>query len=157
MKKQTITILITAMICTVMFIPAALADSCCASENATQIDHKSEVDGYHLEYKFIDMMEKMKDMKGMEGMGGQMGSMTATHHLMVFIKNAQGEIVAADKVGYLITGPDGKEQKVMAMGMSGGYGADINLPLPGEYTVKTKAVMGDQTLMDSFTYTIKQP
>ena len=43
----------------------------------------------------------------------------------------------------------------MAMGMNGGYGADINLSLPGEYTVKTKAVLEDQTLLDSFVYKIK--
>lgn len=149
MKKQAITTLITAMILTVMFIPAALADSCCPSEREAKIDHKSEVNGYQMEYQFIDMKEKMKDM------GHQMPGMTATHHLMVFIKNAQGEIVPADKVGFLIAGPDGKEQKAMAMGMNGGYGADITLSQAGEYSVKTKALAGGQTLIDSFAYTVK--
>jgi hypothetical protein len=152
MKKQALITLITAFITIIFFIPAAMIATCCASEKAEQIDHKSEVDGYQLEYKFIDMMKKMKDMKNMDH---QMDQMTATHHLMVSIKNAKGETVAADKVGFLITGPDGKNQKVMAMGMSGGYGADIDLPLSGDYTIKTKAVIGEQKLVDSFTYTIK--
>lgn len=142
----------TALISTLILIPNAMADNCCPHERAAKIDHKSEVDGYHLEYQFIDMKAKMKDMKDM---AHQMAGMTATHHLMVFIKNARGEIVAADKVGYLITGPDGKDQKMMAMGMSGGYGADTDLSQPGEYTVKAKALVGDRKLIDSFTYTVK--
>jgi hypothetical protein len=152
MKRQALYIVLTAFISSIMFIPTAMASSCCASEMTPKIDQKSEVDGYQFEYEFINMMEKMKNMPDMNH---QMENMTATHHLMVFIKNAQGETVAADKVGFLITGPDGKEQKVMTMGMSGGYGADINLSHPGEYTIKTKAVMGEQNLMDSFAYTVK--
>ncbi len=149
MKKIALIILTAAFMTSITFIPAAMADSCCPSEKGTHIDQKSDVDGYQLEYQFIDMKEKMKDMKQ------QMPGMTATHHLMVFIKNAAGKTVTSEKVGYLIIGPDGKDQKVMAMGMSGGYGADITLSQPGDYTVKTKAVMGEQKLMDKFTYTIK--
>ena len=155
MKKYTLYVLITAIISSLIFIPIAMADSCCASEKAMQIDHKTDVDGYRLEYEFIDMKEKMKEMKDMPEMVHQMKTMAATHHLMVFIKSPQGDTVTADKVGFLIIGPDGKEQKVMTMGMSGGYGADVNLSQPGEYTVKTKALLGEKKLTDSFTYTVK--
>lgn len=148
MKKRTLYVMFTALLGITAIIPQALADSCCPSDKTTTIDHKSQVDGYQLEYEFIDMKEKMK------GMDQPMEDMTATHHLMVAIKNAQGETVAADKVGFLITAPDGKDQKVMAMGMVGGYGADVNLSLPGVYTVKTKAVIGEQNLLDSFDYKI---
>jgi len=158
MKKRTLTILITVIITSLIFIPAAMADSCCASKNAMQIDHKSNVDGYELEYEFIDMKEKMKQMKDtMPEMAHQMKTMTATHHLMVFIKSPQGDTVTPDKVGFLIGGPDGKDQKVMAMCMSDGFGADINLSQPGEYTVKTKALLGEKKLTDAFTYTINKP
>ena len=149
----------TAFISSIMLIPSAMAaDSCCPSEKGThidqtrKIDQTSKVNGYQLEYEFIDISEKMKEMKEM---GHSMGNMTATHHLMLFIKDAQGEPVVADQAGFLIEGPDGKEQKVMAMGMSGGHGADIDLSTPGEYTIKSKAVADDVKLIDSFTYSVK--
>lgn len=160
MKKQTLTILITAFITSVIFISIAFADNGYASDKPI---HEADINGYHFVYQLIDMKEKMKAMKGMEhqmegmkGMEHQMEGMTGTHHLMVFIKTAQGEPVVADKVGFLVTGP-GEDQKMMTMGMDGGYGADINLSLPGEYSVKTKAIIGGQSLVDSFTYTIKEP
>lgn len=152
MKKQALSTLIIAFISISLFIPAALADSCCPPDKAACIDHKSTVDGYQLEYEFIDIREKIKDMAQM---GHSMSDMTATHHLMVFIKNAQGKEVVADQAGFLIKGPDGKEQKAMAMSMSGGHGADIDLSTPGEYAIKTKAVADDVKLIDSFTYSVK--
>ncbi len=152
MKKQALSILIIAFITISMFIPAAMADDCCPSETTARIDHKSTVDGYQLEYEFVDIREKMKDMKEM---GHSMENMTATHHLMLFIKNAQGEPVVADQAGFLIKGPDGKKQQAMAMSMSSGHGADIDLSTPGEYTIKTKAVAGDVRLIDSFTHSVK--
>ena len=149
MKKYIIIELLTIIFCLSILTPSAAADSCCASDKPI---HEADIVGYHFAYKLIDLKEKMKDMKNMHH---DMEKMTATHHLMLFIKNAKGDAVEADKVGFLITGQDGKGQKAMAMGMSGGYGADITLSQPGEYTVKTKAVMGEQKLMDSFIYTIK--
>ena len=157
MKKQALYILITAFIASIMLIPSAMAaDSCCPPEEGThidqtrKIDQTSKVNGYQLEYEFINIKEKMKDMAEM---GHSMGHTAATHHLMVYIKNAQGEPMVADQAGFLIKGPDGKEQKTMAMGMSGGHGADIDLSTPGEYTIKTKAVIGGgTTLLDAFGY-----
>jgi hypothetical protein len=145
MKK----IILSAIMILIFALPAAAGESCCPSSAKKQMDQTSKVDGYQLEYTFIDLKEKMK------GMDHSMEGMTATHHLMVYIKNAKGDTVAADKVGFLITGPDEKDQKVMTMGMSGGYGADINLSEPGDYTIKTKAIVGEQKLIDAFTYTIK--
>jgi len=148
MKK----IIMSAILILIFTLPAFAGESCCPSSAKKKMDQVNEVNGYQLEYKFIDLKEKMAKMKGMDH---SMEGMTATHHLMVYIKNAKGETVEADKVGFLISGPDGKDQKAMAMGMSGGYGADINLLEPGDYTVKAKAMMGDEKLIDSFTYTIK--
>jgi hypothetical protein len=111
--------------------------------------HESTVDGYRLAYHLIDMKEKMKGMK-ME-MTQQMG----THHLMVFIQSPDGHPEKTAKVGYVVAGPDNTKQKVMAMGMSDGFGADVTLKEKGTYTVKTKAVVGSKKLLDTFEYAVK--
>ncbi|MCP4117432.1 MAG: hypothetical protein GY737_18975 [Desulfobacteraceae bacterium] len=108
---------------------------------------EAHVKGHHFAYELIDMREKIKDMPGMKN----------THHLMVYIKDEQGNTLGKAKVGYLIKGPGGKTQKVMCMGMGGGYGADVNLGETGAYLIKTKVVAGKTKLMDSFEYEMKQP
>lgn len=110
--------------------------------------HQSTVDGYTFMYHLIDMRERMKGME-------KMPEMKATHHLMVYVKDPSGNMVDRAKVGYLIENPDGSEQRAMTMPMRGGHGADIALDAPGTYTVKTKVVAGDRTLMDSFEYEAK--
>ena len=60
MKKYILTNLLTIMFCLAIFIPAAVADHCCASDQPIR---ETDIDGYHFVYKLIDMKEKMKDMK----------------------------------------------------------------------------------------------
>ncbi len=119
------------------------------SSHAGDLIHETTVDGYKLAYHLIDVrekMEKMKDMKGMKPM---------THHMMVYIKDPQGNPVTDGMVGYLIENPDDTRQKVMCMAMSGGYGGDVNFDKPGAYTVKAKAMAGGNKLIDSFEYEVK--
>jgi hypothetical protein len=122
------------------------------SEPVGKVIRETVVDGYHLSYHLIEMQAQMK---GMEGMSHNMQEM-GTHHLMVYIKDAEGKSIDSAQTGYLIVAPDGAEQKVMTMAMGGGYGADINLSKPGTYTIKTKSVFGDKKLIDEFTYQIGQ-
>jgi hypothetical protein len=110
--------------------------------------HNSTVDGYSLTYHLIDMQEKMKDMENMP-------EMQATHHMMVYVTGPDGAVLGQAKVGYLVVGPDGNKQKLMAMGMKDGFGADVDFKAPGAYTVKTKAVANGATLLDQFTYEVK--
>ena len=110
--------------------------------------HNSNVDGYSLAYHLIDMREKMKDMDNMP-------EMKATHHMMVYVTGPDGAVLAQAKVGYLVEGPDGNQQRLMAMGMQDGFGADVDFRTPGAYTVKTKAVANGTTLRDAFTYEVK--
>ncbi len=107
--------------------------------------HKSMVDGHHFSYELIDMREKMKDMPEMKD----------THHLMMHVKDAAGKMVDKAKVGFMIQNPDGSSQKKMAMGMGGGFGADVNLEKKGVYKIKTKVVAGEKKLMDAFEYEVK--
>ena len=109
--------------------------------------HNSMVDGHHLAYHLIDLREKMQDMENMP-------EMKATHHMMVYVVGPDGTPLAQAKVGYLVEGPDGQQQKLMAMGMSDGFGADVDFKAPGAYTVKTKAVANGTTLLDQFTYEV---
>ncbi len=84
---------------------------------------KEAKDGYTFRYDALPM-----SVKG------------ATHHLMVYVTDAAGKPVTGAKVGYAVTGPDKREQKVMAMEMGDGYGANLDLTVKGKYTIRTKVV-----------------
>lgn len=122
-----------------------------------QMIHQSAVGGYKFMYHLLDKAARDKMMNGMEGMEmpGMSNSPDITSHLMVSITDAAGKPVSSAKVGYFITGPDGKEQKTLTMGMQDGYGADVSFKAKGVYKIKTKVVIGDKTLMDDFTYDVK--
>jgi hypothetical protein len=113
--------------------------------------HESSVEGYTITYHLMDnraAMAKMGDMKGHDM------SQMKSHHLMVFIAAADGKRVEEAKVGYKVEGPSG-EQKTMAMAMKGGFGADVELGAKGTYEIKTKAVVGDKSLVDEFKYDVR--
>ena len=99
--------------------------------------HESKVEGYQFAYHLLNMEDR------------------ATHHMMVYILAPDGGKVEDAKVGYLVNGPGGSKQKMMAMGMKGAYGADLDFKKKGTYTVKMKAVTGDQKFLDEFTYEVK--
>jgi|GEM_PF-610139 len=117
---------------------------------------ENKVQGYTLTYYLLDKAQREEMMKGMEGMEmhGMSDSPDITHHLMVYIKGPDGKPVSG-KVGFIVTGPDGKETKTLTMGMHGGYGADIVLTPPWAYKIRTKAVIDGQTINDEFGYTAK--
>jgi hypothetical protein len=156
--------LITLALVAFMAVPAFAAMDGHAMKGDKKMDHsghmgmrihESSVDGYMLAYHMIDnkaQMAKMKDMKGMKM--GDMKDMKS-HHLMSYIVGSDGKKVEGAKVGYMVTGPDGTVQKAMAMGMKGGYGADVDFSHKGAYTIKTKAKIGDKKVVDSFTYDVK--
>ena len=99
--------------------------------------HESKVEGYQFAYHMLNMEDR------------------ATHHMMVYILAPDGGKVEDAKVGFLVNGPGGTKQKMMAMGMQGAYGADLDFKQKGSYTVKMKAVSGDQKFLDEFTYEVK--
>jgi hypothetical protein len=95
------------------------------------------VQGYHLAYHLLDQNKE------------------ATRHLMVYIMDAEGNEIEGAKVGFLVKGPDGTKQKLMAMGMKGAYGVDFRLVMKGTYDIKMKALAGDKKLLDSFKHKIE--
>ena len=117
-----------------------------ASDTMKSMDHsahvgkkiyESDVQGYRLAYHLLDLPGNDQQ------------------HLMVYILGPNGEPVTAGKVGYLIEGPDGSKQRVMAGSMKDAYGGNVNLLTKGAYQIKTKAVFGDKKLLDQFVYDVK--
>ena len=97
-------------------------------------------------------------MKGMEGivMPGMDASGKATNHLMVFIKDGAGKELSDGKVGFIVTGPDKVEQKTLTMA----HGRRLRRRRDaqgcrGAYTIRTKAVFGDRSVVEDFSYTVK--
>ena len=78
--------------------------------------HKSTIDNYQLAYHLIDM-----------GAHAKHSNKPVTHHLMVYVKTPHGHFLKKGKIGFLIISSDGTKQKIMAMAMGDGFGADINL------------------------------
>jgi hypothetical protein len=124
---------------------AVMADD---SGRRGELIHTSTVDGYELAYHLIDMHGAGAKMEAKDSLGGQ----KPTHHLMLYVSAPGGQTVDQARTGFLIQGPDDTTQKVMAMAMSGGYGADISLQVSGEYTIKAKVVSGEKSLIDGFNY-----
>jgi hypothetical protein len=96
--------------------------------------HETEIDGYQLAYHLL-LLEK-----------------GASHHLMVYIKGPGGTKIKEAKLGFLIKGPDGAGQKVMAEGMKGAFGANVDFKAAGTYLIKMKALIGERKLIDAFTF-----
>ncbi|HEY6000339.1 MAG TPA: hypothetical protein VI078_13705 [bacterium] len=113
---------------------------------------EAKVEGFTIEYYLIDMREMAKSQ---EHMGHETGmAKMKSHHLMTYVTGADAKPVTDAKVGYLIVGAGGAEQKAMAMAMDGGYGADVDLTAAGPDKVTVKIVAGAKTLLDEFTYPV---
>ena len=99
--------------------------------------HEAIVQGYRLAYHLLELP------------GNNL------HHLMVYIMDQKGDVVVKGKVGYLIEGPDGSKQKVMAAPMKESFGGNVNFQIRGTYKIQTKAVFEDKKLLDQFIFEIK--
>lgn len=155
--KKTILILVISMLFGMGLVFAASSGHDHGNNNIMgQMLRQSTVDGYGFMYHVLDMAERNAMMKGMEGMEmpGMSKSPDITNHLMVYISDPGGKPVSG-KIGFLIAGPDGKEQKTLTMGMYDGYGADVSFKEKGIYKIKTKAVIDGKTLLDEFSHEIK--
>ena len=113
--------------------------------------HESTIEGYSFAYHLIDLRKDADQMKDMESAK----EADQTHHLMVYVMDPQGRSVQEAKLGYLVEGPDGAKQKLMAMGMQGAYGANVDFKKTGVYTIKAKCVVDGKKLFDRFSYEVK--
>jgi len=110
------------------------------------------VNGYTLTYTLIDTKKMMAASS--TPMSHDMSKMKS-HHLMVNPVAPDRKPPAGGKAGYLVVQPDKVEVKAMAMLMEGGFGADLDLLVKGDYKITCKIALGDATLVDEFVYSVK--
>ena len=99
--------------------------------------HETSLQGYRLAYHLLELPGR------------------DVHHLMTYIVDTNGQAITTAKLGYLVVGPNGGKQKVMAMGMKDAFGGDVNLNAKGNYIINMKALMGDVKVLDRFTHEVK--
>jgi len=104
-----------------------------------------------------DGVKAMAHLKDVKDAMAKMG-MKTTHHIMVmFVDQASGKPIDSGNAAVKVKGADGKESEpVKLMGMQGHFGADIELPGPGQYhfTIGTKLADGKKRQFD-FDFTLK--
>lgn len=112
--------------------------------------HTEIVDGVKATFTLIDMKAQMKGMEMPAGMKD-------THHLMIMFKdNKSGKTLSEGQVKVKISGPDKSSQTKTLMGMSGGFGSDISMPVTGKYGIMTKFQLKDGKVRASqFWYEMK--
>ena len=122
------------------------------SERMGKKIHTLTAEGYQFDYHLMDMREKLSALKAT---GSLPKEMEMTHHLMVYIDAPEGKTLKTATVSFHMKGPNASKLDLNAMRMGNGFGADVNLPSPGAYTMNTKAVVDGKTLTNVFTYTLK--
>ena len=110
------------------------------------------VSGYTLTYTLIDVKKQMAASAA--PMTHDMTKIKS-HHLMVNPVAPDRKPVTGGKAGYLVVQPDKVKVQAMAMLMEGGFGADLDLLVKGDYKITAKIVLGATTLVDEFVYTVK--
>jgi len=111
------------------------------------------VNGYTLTYTLIDMRQALAASSMPMSHGAER---LKSHHLMVNPVAPDRKPVTGGKAGYLIVQPDQTKVQAMTMLMEGGFGADVDLVVKGDYRITTKIVLADKTtLVDEFVYTVK--
>lgn len=154
MKKPTIFFVLPIVIGIALALPGFSQHSGSATDHSKHIGavvHESTIEGYRFAYHLIDLRKDADQLKGMEGTQAA----DQTHHLMVYVMDPDGQAVKEAKLGYLVEGPGDAKQKLMAMGMQGAYGANVDFKQQGAYTIKVKCVIGAKKLFDRFSYEVK--
>ena len=154
MKKNIILNTVIILIAAALAIPAFSQEGGSTTDHSGHVGvliHESTIEGYVFAYHLIDMKKGAAEMKNMKGAKES----DTTHHLMVYVKDPDGRAVEGAKLGYLVVGPDSAKQKLMAMGMQGAFGANVDFKVTGTYTIKTKLQAGDKKLFDKFNYEVK--
>lgn len=115
---------------------------------------EGKVGEWHGEARLMDMKAQMEKAKA-SGMKMD-GMMKNTHHLSLMLSDPNTKKAVTEGTGSVtVTGPDKKQAKADFMVMQGHFGADINLPDPGEYTFEVNIESGGKKGTAAFTEEIK--
>jgi len=101
---------------------------------------------------------RIMDMKAhMEASGMKAhGAMPNSHHVSFDLSDGKTKAhIAEGKGSVTVTGPDKAVAKSELMVMQGHFGADVNLPKPGKYTIKAEIESGGQKGSVTFSHTLK--
>lgn len=107
------------------------------------------------EVRLTDMKAEMEKAKAS---GMKMEGVTKSHHLAVGLadpKTKKPVSVTEGSGTVTVTGPDKKEEKTVFKVTEGHFGADVNLPKPGKYTIKTEIETGGKKGSATFAHTVK--
>jgi len=114
---------------------------------------EGKIGSLHGEARLVDMKAQMAKAKVSEKM---MANMKNTHHVAFSLTDpATNKPVTEGKGTVTVTGPDNKTVTADLMGMQGHFGADVNLPAPGEYTFQVEVEAGGKKESASFHHTVK--
>ena len=106
------------------------------------------------EGRLMDMKAHMEKAKAsgmkMEGM-----AMKSHHVAFVLTDPKTKKPVTEGKGSVTVIGPDKKEEKSDFMAMEGHFGADVNLPKPGKYTLMVNIESGGKKGSATFPYSVK--
>ena len=122
------------------------------SDKFGDLIHESVVNGHFLTYYFMDLRKQNSGDHAKAAAHEK--EMEKPHHIMVYIMDKDHKPVLKGKVGFMIKDEHGNKQMEMGMFMSDGFGTTADMKKKGVYTIITKAVLGDNKLMDRFEYTI---
>ncbi|MGA6994510.1 MAG: hypothetical protein WBX50_11515 [Candidatus Deferrimicrobiaceae bacterium] len=115
---------------------------------------EGKVGPWHAEGRLMDMKAQMEKAKA-SGMKME-GMMKNTHHVAFSLTDpATSKPVTEGKGTVMVTGPDNKTVTTDLMGMQGHFGADVNLPVPGEYTFQVEVEAGGKNGSATFHHTVE--
>jgi len=83
------------------------------------------------------------------------GAPPATHQLAVTVRDPAKKPYYAGMVAFFLTGPDGKERKVVTRRVGTTFRADVDWSARGRYTVLTRTAGPDGDVEYTFDYEVK--
>jgi len=114
---------------------------------------EGKIGSLHGEARLVDMKAQMAKSKVSAKM---MANMKNTHHVAISLTNpATKEPVTKGSGTVTVAGPDGKAVTTPLMGMQGHFGADVNLPAPGQYAFRVEVDAGGEKGTAAFSHTVK--
>ncbi|MDD2335797.1 MAG: hypothetical protein PHD01_04380 [Geobacteraceae bacterium] len=150
MKRTAAVIMAATFALSAPLVASAAEHGSSGTMSMGKMIHTETVDGVKATFRLIDLKERMKGMAMPAGMKD-------THHLMIMFTDAKtGKMLSEGEVKVKIVGPDKTEQVKTMMGMSGGFGSDVNLSVKGKYGIMTKFLLkGGKVMSSKFWYEVK--